>query len=97
MASIKEHLGRLNGKVATPEERFCNIQLELGERRYRCPAFEKVDERLRPLESHIIAVVAAAKTSASWLHWMWPVIWSIAGAPGFILLSNAAGILKLHQ
>ena len=73
------------------------IQIEVAERRNQCPIVDAIQVRLRPLEDFITGETAARKTSATWLKWLWPVIWAGAGAFAILVLINAPAILKLHQ
>jgi hypothetical protein len=99
-ASCKEHLVRLNSKVADHETKVGAIQIELAERRHQYPLNENMQDRLRPLEDWITAEKASSRTSATWLKWLWPVIWALAGAFALLILLHAASIsstiLKFH-
>ena len=67
---MKDHLARLNGKVADHERRLGEMQIELTERRNQCPLADALEDRIRPVEDFVVASRASEKTSASWLRWL---------------------------
>lgn len=87
MRSVKEHLVRLNGKVASHER-------ELSERRNQCPIADRLEDRIRTTEDFITASQAVQKTSSSWMKRIWPFIWVALGIFGLLILQNAGFLLK---
>jgi predicted nucleic acid-binding Zn-ribbon protein len=94
MRAVKEHLARLNGKVAAHEKEFGDVRVRLAERDSQCPLVEKVEDRLRKAEDYITAENATRKTSSAWMKTIWPFIWAAAGIFGLLVLQNAGFILK---
>ena len=93
LAGVKEHLGRLNGKVADHERRLGEMLIEVAERRNQCPLVDSVEGRLRPVEEFITTTKAQEKANDHWLSRLWPFIWAGAGAIAMLLLSHADQIL----
>jgi septal ring factor EnvC (AmiA/AmiB activator) len=94
LAAVKDHLARLNGRVADHERRLGELQIELAERRNQCPLVDVLDARTRTVEDFVTAEKASSKTSSAWMKWMWPVIWVAAGAFGLLILLHSADLLK---
>jgi hypothetical protein len=89
MSAVKEHLKTFNGKVASHEK-------ELNERRNQCLLADALEDRIRPVEDFVVASRASEKTSASWLRWLWPIIWAAAGAFVLLLALHAKSMLRIH-
>ena len=96
VAAVKDHLARLNGRVVEQEKRTGEIQIELAERRNKCPIADALEDRIRPVEDFIVAERAAEKTSATWLKWLWPIIWAAIGAFALLVLLHANNFLKIR-
>jgi hypothetical protein len=94
VAAMKEHLVKLNGKVATHELKVGEMQIELAERRNQCPLVDLLEARTRTVEDYVTAEKASAKTSSTWLKWLWPVIWAAAGALALLILLHSTDLLK---
>ena len=94
VAAMKEHLSKLNGKVAAHELQVGKMQVELAERRHQCPLADALEDRIRPVEDFITAEKASEKTSSTWMKWLWPLIWAGAGAFALLVLLHASDILK---
>lgn len=97
VTAVKDHLARLNGRVADHERRLGEMQIELAERRHQCPIADGLEKRIRPVEDFVTGERAAEKTNSSWMKWMWPFIWAAAGAFVLLILLHAASLLKIHQ
>ena len=70
------------------------MQIELAERRHRCPIADALENRIRPVEDFVVAERAAEKTTASWMKRVWPFIWAAAGAVAILILLHASDMLK---
>ena len=95
LTAIKDHLGRLNSKVATHELKVGEMQIELAERRNQCPLIDVLEARTRTVEDFVTAEKASSKISSTWMSRLWPFIWAAAGAVGLLILLHAADLLKL--
>lgn len=88
MRSVKEHLAKLNGKVAAHEKELC-------ERRSQWPAVDDIEERLRPVEEFIAGERASQKTSSAWLDKVWPFVWAGLGVLGLLVLQNGPTLIRV--
>ncbi len=88
MRSVKEHLAKLNGKVAAHER-------ELAERRNGCALVDKLELRVRPVEEFVIAQRATEQISRHWLDRAWPFSYAGSGVVVFIILQHASELIKL--
>lgn len=95
MVAVRDHLGRLDGEVAGHERRLGDMQTEFSERRNNCPMIDSLSARLHPVEDLIVSEATAKNTNTSWLHWLWPLIWSAIGAFGLLVMLHAAAFLKI--
>jgi hypothetical protein len=55
MRSVKEHLAKLNGKVAAHERGIGEMKIHLAERQNQCPIAVELEARVRPVEDFVTA------------------------------------------
>ena len=94
MGAVREHLARLNGKVATHELAVGELKLRLASRESYCPLVEKIEGELQPIRDFVLTTEAKKSTSRTWMDWLKPVIWVVAGMIGSLVLLHAKEMLK---
>lgn len=94
MRAVKEHLAKLNGKVAAHEREIGEIKIHFAERDNQCPLVEKVEGRLRTVEDFVTADTASEATSKAWMARLWPFIWAAIGIGGLLVLQHAQYLFK---
>jgi hypothetical protein len=105
VATMKDHLEKVNGKVAEHERRLGEMLVEVAERRNSCPLVESVQKtlidhilacpmkgRMDVVEDFVVAAKASENTSKTWSDHLWPIaLWFVG-----VLLAVIAILVLAH-
>ncbi len=89
MRSVKEHLAKLNGKVAAHELKVGEMQLDMVKHQAGCPLREKVE----PIEEWMTTRKAEISAQNRWVSRLMPVFYMIGGVSVVLILQNAGSWL----